>query len=73
MIAMLKEPGGKLMFTPNRKRSKFGPPANYLLVNLLEEVMRSGTAPAASIRGFVVPAAVRPELRTDGWFAGFYL
>jgi penicillin-binding protein 1B len=72
MIAMLKEPGGKVMYTakPETKRI-LDPRANYLLVNLLEEVMRSGTAAGVRSRGFVVPAAGKTGTSHDGWFAGF--
>jgi len=43
----------------------------YLMVNLLEEVMRSGTAAGARARGFRVPAAGKTGTSHDGWFAGF--
>jgi len=47
MIAMLKEPGGKLMFTAKPETKQIsGPPANYLLVNLLEEVCAREPLPA---------------------------
>jgi penicillin-binding protein 1B len=47
------------------------PRVNYLMVNLLEEVMRSGTAAGARGLGFVVPAAGKTGTSHDGWFAGF--
>jgi penicillin-binding protein 1B len=43
----------------------------YLMVNLLQEVMRSGTAAGVRGRGFVVPAAGKTGTSRDGWFAGF--
>jgi penicillin-binding protein 1B len=72
MIAMLKEPGGKVMYTAKPETKQIlDPRANYLLVNLLEEVMRSGTAAGVRSRGFVVPAAGKTGTSHDGWFAGF--
>lgn len=43
----------------------------YLMVSLLEEVMRSGTAAGVRSRGFKVPAAGKTGTSHDGWFAGF--
>ncbi len=43
----------------------------YLMVNLMEEVMRSGTGAGTRARGFVLPAAGKTGTSHDGWFAGF--
>ena len=45
--------------------------SNFLVVSMLEEVMRSGTAAAVRSRGFTVPAAGKTGTSHDGWFAGF--
>ena len=47
------------------------PRVNFLMVNLLEEVMRSGTAAGVRSKGFSVPAAGKTGTSRDGWFAGF--
>jgi penicillin-binding protein 1B len=47
------------------------PRVNYLMVNLLEEVMRTGTAGGVRARGFRPPAAGKTGTSHDGWFAGF--
>ena len=47
------------------------PRVAYLMVNLLEEVMRTGTAAGVRSRGFRVPAAGKTGTSHDGWFAGF--
>lgn len=47
------------------------PRVAYLMVNLMEEVMRSGTAAGVRSRGFTVPAAGKTGTSHDGWFAGF--
>jgi penicillin-binding protein 1B len=44
---------------------------NYLLVNLMEEVLRSGTGAGVHALGFNVPAAGKTGTSHDGWFAGF--
>ncbi|MEJ7609320.1 MAG: hypothetical protein WKF37_24365 [Bryobacteraceae bacterium] len=43
----------------------------YIMTNLMEEVMRSGTAAGVRSRGFTVPAAGKTGTSRDGWFAGF--
>src|SRR6185312_10134347 len=42
-----------------------------LMVSMLEEVMRSGTAAGVRARGFTLPAAGKTGTSHDGWFAGF--
>jgi penicillin-binding protein 1B len=43
----------------------------YLMTNLMEEVVRSGTGAGVRARGFVLPAAGKTGTSHDGWFAGF--
>jgi penicillin-binding protein 1B len=43
----------------------------YLMVSMLEEVLRTGTAAGVRARGFTVPAAGKTGTSRDGWFAGF--
>jgi penicillin-binding protein 1B len=41
------------------------------MVDMLQEVMRSGTAAGVRARGFRLPAAGKTGTSRDGWFAGF--
>jgi penicillin-binding protein 1B len=43
----------------------------FLMVDMLQEVMRSGTAAGVRSRGFRLPAAGKTGTSHDGWFAGF--
>jgi penicillin-binding protein 1B len=43
----------------------------WMMVNMLQEVMRSGTAAGVRARGFTLPAAGKTGTSHDGWFAGF--
>jgi penicillin-binding protein 1B len=43
----------------------------YMITNLMEEVLRSGTAAAARSRGFTLPAAGKTGTSHDAWFVGF--
>lgn len=47
------------------------PRVNYIMVNLMQEVLRSGTAAGVRSRGFTQPAAGKTGTSHDGWFAGF--
>ncbi|MEZ5356492.1 MAG: PBP1A family penicillin-binding protein [Bryobacteraceae bacterium] len=44
---------------------------SFLMLEMLEEVMRSGTGAGARSRGLSVPAAGKTGTSRDGWFAGF--
>ncbi|MDX2268104.1 MAG: PBP1A family penicillin-binding protein [Bryobacter sp.] len=47
------------------------PRVNYLMVNMMEDVLRAGTGAGARGRGFVLPAGGKTGSSRDGWFAGF--
>lgn len=47
------------------------PKIDYLMINLMEEVLRSGTGAGVRSRGFKLPAAGKTGTSHDGWFAGF--
>jgi len=47
------------------------PRVAFLMVDMLQEVMRSGTAAGVRARGFRLPAAGKTGTSHDGWFAGF--
>ncbi len=55
---------------PDQKRI-LDPRVNYLMVNLMEEVLRTGTGGSVRARGFTLPAAGKTGTSHDGWFAGF--
>ncbi|MBV8846706.1 MAG: PBP1A family penicillin-binding protein [Bryobacterales bacterium] len=47
------------------------PRVTYLVEQMMEEVMRSGTGAGVRARGFKLPAAGKTGTSHDGWFAGF--
>jgi penicillin-binding protein 1B len=53
------------------QRPTLDPRVAYLMVNLMEEVIRSGTGAGVRTRGFTLPAAGKTGTSHDGWFAGF--
>jgi penicillin-binding protein 1B len=54
-----------------RGRQVLDPRIAFLMVDMLQEVMRSGTAAGVRARGFRLPAAGKTGTSHDGWFAGF--
>ena len=57
-------------YKPLRKPA-LDPRVSYLMVNLMEEVMRTGTGAGVRSRGFTLPSAGKTGTSHDGWFAGF--
>ncbi len=47
------------------------PRVNFLLVNMMQDVLKYGTAAGVRARGFTLPAAGKTGTSHDGWFAGF--
>jgi penicillin-binding protein 1B len=71
-LSLVKEPGGRVLLDQKpEKTAVLDPRVNSVLVDMLEEVMRSGTAAGVRGRGFLVPAAGKTGTSHDGWFAGF--
>jgi len=72
MLAMVRSRDGQVLYRHSpESRPALDTRVAYLMVNMLEEVMRSGTGAGARGRGFRVPAAGKTGTLRDGWFAGF--
>ena len=72
LVSLVKEPNGKVLLDQKPvTKAVLDPRVTYLMVSMLEEVMRTGTAAGVRSRGFVVPAAGKTGTSHDGWFAGF--
>jgi penicillin-binding protein 1B len=72
LISLIKEPNGKVLLDQKpQTKNVLDPRVTYLMVSMLEEVMRTGTAAGVRGRGFTVPAAGKTGTSHDGWFAGF--
>ena len=71
-ITMVRDRLGNVIYTHQiEQRPVLDPRVNYLMVNLMEEVLRSGTGAGVRARGFLLPAAGKTGTSHDGWFAGF--
>jgi len=72
LISQVKTGSGQVRYTHTpEKRPVLDPRVAYLMVNLMEGVMNSGTAAGVRSRGFMAPAAGKTGTSRDGWFAGF--
>jgi penicillin-binding protein 1B len=71
-IAEMRDSSGGTWYrqAPSIKRV-LDPRIAFLMVDMLQEVMRSGTAAGVRARGFRLPAAGKTGTSHDGWFAGF--
>lgn len=47
------------------------PRVNYLMISMMQEVLRTGTGAGVRARGFALPAAGKTGTSHDAWFAGF--
>jgi penicillin-binding protein 1B len=72
-LSLVKGPGGKVLLDQKpQTKPVLDPRVTYLMVSMLEEVMRTGTAAGVRSRGFVAPAGGKTGTSDhDGWFAGF--
>jgi penicillin-binding protein 1B len=72
MVTQVRDSDGDTIRTEQHEsRQALDPRVAYLMVNMLQEVMRSGTAAGVRSRGFLLPAAGKTGTSHDGWFAGF--
>jgi penicillin-binding protein 1B len=71
-ISLARAPDGTVLY---RRESAPYPALDarvaYLMVSMMQEVLRSGTGAAARSLGFTLPAAGKTGTSRDGWFAGF--
>jgi penicillin-binding protein 1B len=71
-IAAIRDSNGAVMHVQALRTTRvLDPRIAFLMVDMLQEVMRSGTAAGVRSRGFRLPAAGKTGTSHDGWFAGF--
>jgi penicillin-binding protein 1B len=63
--------GTQIAETVPERQQVLDPRISYIVVNLMEEVVRSGTGAGIRSRGFGLPAAGKTGTSHDAWFAGF--
>jgi len=71
-IQAIRDSNGEVVHSPASRTTRvLDPRIAFLMVDMLQEVMRSGTAAGVRSRGFRLPAAGKTGTSHDGWFAGF--
>jgi penicillin-binding protein 1B len=71
-ISEIRDSGdGVLYHQVPRSKRVLDPRVAFLMVDMLQEVIRSGTGAGVRSRGFRLPAAGKTGTSHDGWFAGF--
>ena len=71
-IRRIRDETGAVLFEYHPvPRPALDPRVAYLMTNILEETLRSGTAVRARLLGFKQPAAGKTGTSHDGWFAGY--
>ncbi|MGI8960961.1 MAG: transglycosylase domain-containing protein [Bryobacteraceae bacterium] len=71
-LAKIVDQSGKDIWTSEPETKKLlDPRVDYIMVNMMQEVLRSGTGAGVRARGFTLPAAGKTGTSHDAWFAGF--
>jgi penicillin-binding protein 1B len=71
-IALVRSADGSVLSRNQPEtRAALDPRVAYITLNMMQEVLRSGTGAAVRSRGFLLPAAGKTGTSHDGWFAGF--
>ena len=65
------QPGQTLFQRSAPSQRVLDPRVNFLLVDMMQDVLKYGTAAGVRSRGFTLPAAGKTGTSHDGWFAGF--
>lgn len=68
---IMDQAGDDVWTSEPQTKNILDPRVNFIVVNLMEEVLRSGTGAGVRARGFTLPAAAKTGTSHDAWFAGF--
>jgi penicillin-binding protein 1B len=72
MIDSIRDPRSTTIYESHPEpKQVLDPRVAYLVEQMMEEVLHSGTAAGVYSRGFNLPAAGKTGTSRDGWFAGF--
>ncbi len=63
--------GGENWTSKPEMKQILDPRVNFIMVNMMEQVLRTGTGAEVRTRGFTLPAAGKTGTSHDAWFAGF--
>lgn len=69
--AIYDQNGSPIYESRPERQQVMDPRVAFIMINMMEEVVRSGTGAGIRTRGFTLPAAGKTGTSHDGWFAGF--
>lgn len=71
-LKLVRDQSGRILYQYKPvERTALDPRVAYIMVNLMEDVLRRGTGAGVRARGFWQPAAGKTGTSHDGWFVGF--
>ena len=71
-ISHISDNSGKDVWNTEAETKRvLDPRVNFLVVSLMQDVLRWGTGAGAARRGFTLPGAAKTGTSHDAWFAGF--
>ncbi|HXG34330.1 MAG TPA: PBP1A family penicillin-binding protein [Bryobacteraceae bacterium] len=71
-LKLVRDQSGRILYQYKPvERTALDPRVAYMMVNLMEDVLRRGTGAGVRARGFWQPAAGKTGTSHDGWFVGF--
>lgn len=71
-VGMIADQNGQELYRTNTTAQRvLDPRVNFQLVDMMQDVLKYGTAAGVRSRGFLLPAAGKTGTSHDGWFAGF--
>ncbi len=72
MISRIVDQNGAEIWSARPQTKKIlDPRVTFITVNLMQDVLRTGTGAGVRSRGFTLPAAGKTGTEHDAWFAGF--
>lgn len=72
LVSLVRTQDSKVIYKHKiEEKQVLDPRVAYLMTDLMEEVLRSGTAVGVRAQGFTAPAAGKTGTSHDGWFAGY--
>ncbi len=71
-LKLVRDQSGRILYQYKPvEQTALDPRVAYLMVHLMEDVLRRGTGAGVRARGFWQPAAGKTGTSHDGWFVGF--
>jgi penicillin-binding protein 1B len=72
LVSEMRDADEHVLYNRSPKgRPALDPRVTYLMVNMMQDVLTSGTGAGVRSHGFTQPAAGKTGTSRDGWFAGF--